>query len=171
LFDKQKKQQYELMVITYFIFYCPRCFEPDLGTAIRHKIGVFYLYTMKISEKKNFNRIFNLFLFLIGTGIIFRIPSTWLIVFAHLIFFYNKTVVIKQGLFLRILIVLPLLLGTFVFFNSDSYLDEFKMLEKYASLALFSWFIIGNYHRVLFVKLIEYYAIATTYMLFISFLS
>ncbi|MFT5251947.1 MAG: hypothetical protein ACI87N_000947 [Flavobacteriales bacterium] len=126
---------------------------------------------MKISEK-NFNRIFNLFLFLIGTGIIFRIPSTWLLlVFAAFnLLFYSKAVLIKKGLFVRILIVLPLLLELLFFFNSDSYFDEFKVLEKYASLALFSWFIIGNYHRVFFVKLIEYYAIATTYIVFVLFL-
>jgi type III secretory pathway component EscS len=86
------------------------------------------------------------------------------------VFFYNKTVILKKGLFLRTLIVLPLLLELLFFFNSDSYFNELKVLEKYASLALFSWFIIGNYHRVLFVKLIEYYAIGTTYTVFVLFL-
>lgn len=122
---------------------------------------------MKISEN-NFNRIFNLFLLLIATGIIFRIPCTWLLlIFAVFnLLFYNKTAIVSNGIFLRTTIALPLLLELLFFFNGDSYLAELKVLEKYAALALFSWFIIGNYHRVLFFKLIEYYAIWTTYIVF-----
>jgi hypothetical protein len=125
---------------------------------------------MIISER-NFNKIFNLFLLFIGTGVIFRIPCTWLlVVFAVFnLFFINKTVAIKKGIVLRVLITLPLLLELLFFFNNDSYINEIKFLEKYASLALFAWFIIGNYQRVIFSKLIAYYAFFTLYLVLFFF--
>ena len=120
------------------------------------------LYTMTISEK-NFNQIFNLFLLFIGAGIIFRIPCTWLLCIFSVfnLIFIKKTAKVQEAVILRIVLLSPLLLELLFFFNTDSYIDEVKVVEKYVSLALFSWFIIGNYHRIQFASLIEYYASAT----------
>ncbi|MDG2433122.1 O-antigen ligase family protein [Flavobacterium sp.] len=68
---------------------------------------------------------------------------------------------IKKANGLRLLIALPLLLELLFFFNTDSYYNEVKILEKYAALPVFAWFIIGNYHRVHFYKLLTSYAYLT----------
>lgn len=117
---------------------------------------------MTISEK-NFDRIFNLFLLLIGTAIIFRIPCTWLLLVftCYNLFFIKKTIRLKEAFVLRMVLLSPLILELLFFFNTNSYSEEIKVVEKYAALALFSWFIVGNYHRIQFAKLIEYYAVLT----------
>ena len=129
------------------------------------------LCIMNISEK-NFNKIFNLFLFLIASTIILRKPCTWLIllfVVFNLIFIkkikFNKTATI-----LVLLIGSPLILEILLFWNNDSYSLGLKSLEKSSSLFLFPLFILGNAHRVQFYKVIQYYSISTTLILLLFFI-
>lgn len=127
-------------------------------------------YTMTISEK-NFNKIFNGFLVVLAIAMIFRKPCTLLIiVFAVFnLLFIKKTNYTKQSLILIALITSPLLLEIVMFWNNDSFLKGLKSLEKYSSLLVFSLFILGNYQRIRFFKILRFYSIATTIILFFFF--
>jgi O-antigen ligase len=126
---------------------------------------------MNISEK-NFNKIFHVFLCLIATAMIFRKPcSVLIIVFAvfNLIFF-KKLNYTKKSLIIMGCIASPILLELLLFWNNDSFAKGLKAIEKSTSLLIFPLFIIGNYQRVNFLKLIETYIIATTLILLFFFI-
>ena len=127
-------------------------------------------YTMTISEK-NFNKIFNGFLGILAIAMIFRKPCTLLIiVFAVFnLLFIKKTNYTKQSLILIALITSPLLIEIVMFWNNDYFPKGIKSLEKYSSLLVFSLFILGNYQRVSFFKILRFYSIATTIILFFFF--
>ncbi|WP_281636821.1 O-antigen ligase family protein [Flavobacterium marginilacus] len=127
-------------------------------------------YTMTISEK-NFNKIFNGFLTVIAIAMIFRKPCTLLIIVfaAFNLFFIKKTNYTKQSLILMVLIASPLLIEIIMFWNNDSFLKGMKSLEKYSSLLVFSMFILGNYQRIRFYKILRFYTIATTILLLFFF--
>ncbi|MEN2398490.1 O-antigen ligase family protein [Flavobacterium sp. MC2016-06] len=103
---------------------------------------------------------------------IFRKPCSLLIIlFAvfYLVFFkklkYTKTALIIMGC-----IASPILLEVLLFWNNDSLGKGLKAIEKSTSLLIFPLFIIGNYQRVNFLKLIETYIIATTLILLFFFI-
>ncbi|MBF4472808.1 O-antigen ligase family protein [Flavobacterium sp. HJJ] len=125
---------------------------------------------MTISEK-NFNKIFNGFLIVLAITMIFRKPCTLLIiVFAIFnLLFVKKTNYTKQSLILMVLIASPLLIEIIMFWNNDSFLKGLKSLEKYSSLLVFSVFILGNYQRIRFYKILRFYTIATTILLLFFF--
>ncbi len=125
---------------------------------------------MTISEK-NFNKIFNGFLTVIAIAMIFRKPCTLLIIVfaAFNLFFIKKTNYTKQSLILMVLIASPLLIEIIMFWNNDSFLKGMKSLEKYSSLLVFSMFILGNYQRIRFYKILRFYTIATTILLLFFF--
>lgn len=127
---------------------------------------------MSISEK-NFDRIFNAFLVILAVTMIFRKPCTLLIiVFAVFnLFFIKKLKYSKQSIILIVLISSPLLLEIIMFWNNDSFAKGLKSLEKYTSLLVFPLFILGNYQRIRFLKILEYYTITTTIVLFFFFCS
>jgi O-antigen ligase len=127
-------------------------------------------YTMTISEK-NFNKIFNGFLVVLAIAMIFRKPCTLLIILFAVfnLFFIKKLNYTKQSLILVALITSPLLIEIVMFWNNDSFLRGLKSLEKYSSLLVFSLFILGNYQRVSFFKILRFYSIATTIILFFFF--
>ena len=128
-------------------------------------------YTMTISEK-NFNKIFNGFLAVLAIAMIFRKPcSLLIIVFAVFnLLFIKKTNYTKQSLILIALITSPLLLEIVMFWNNDSFLKGLKSLEKYSSLLVFSLFILGNYQRIRFFKILRFYSMVTTMILFFFFI-
>jgi O-antigen ligase len=128
-------------------------------------------YTMTISEK-NFNKIFNGFLVLLAIAMIFRKPCTLLIVLfaAFNLFFIKKLHFSMQSLILGVFIASPLLLEIIMFWNNDSFGEGLKSLEKYSSLLVFPVFILGNYQRVQFLKILRFYTIATTIILLFFFI-
>ena len=114
---------------------------------------------MSLSEK-NFDKIFHFFLCIIGIAMIFRKPCTLFIIFFGVfnLFFLQRLKFTKKTLILIGCISSPILLELFLFWNNDSLSKGLKALEKSISLLLFPIFIIGNYHRVKFIKLIETYS-------------
>jgi hypothetical protein len=127
-------------------------------------------YTMTISEK-NFNKIFNGFLAVLAIAMIFRKPCTLLII-AFAVFnllFIKKTNYTKQSVILITLIASPLLLEIVMFWNNDSFSKGLKSLEKYSSLLVFSLFVLGNYQRVKFFKILRFYTMVTTAIMFFFF--
>ncbi|MBE8724876.1 O-antigen ligase family protein [Flavobacterium hungaricum] len=123
---------------------------------------------MKISEK-NFSRIFHVFLCAIAVSIIFRKPcSILIIIFGVFNLLFAKRLKFNQkALILVFCIASPILLEVIMFWNNDSFSKGLKALEKSISLVLFPIFIIGNYERIQFLKLVKIYStIITILMLF-----
>lgn len=121
---------------------------------------------MNLSEK-NFNKIFHVFLCLIAIAMIFRKPCSLLIILFSVfsLIYVKKLKFSKTAWILAACIASPLLLELLFFWNNDSLSKGLKAVEKSTSLLLFPIFIIGNYQRVNFLKLIETYSIATTMMM------
>lgn len=63
----------------------------------------------------------------------------------------------------------PILLELLMFWNNDSFAKGLKAIEKSTSLLIFPLFIIGNYQRVNFLKLVSTYIMATTLVLLFFF--
>jgi O-antigen ligase len=118
---------------------------------------------MKISEK-TFNQVFNLLLFLIAITLIFRkLCTVFLIVFVVFnLLFLKKIKISKNQLPIMLLIAAPFLMEMLFFGNNDSYALGLKSLEKSLSLLFFPIFIIGNYQRIQFLKILKAYCIGTT---------
>lgn len=128
-------------------------------------------YTMNISEK-NFNKIFHILLFLIASTMIFRKPCTWIII-GFVLFnlcFIKKIKLSRLAVLLGLVIASPLLLEILLFWNNDSFGEGLKSLEKSISLLFFPLFILGNYQRVQFNKLLQYYSYATTVIVLFFFI-
>ena len=126
---------------------------------------------MNISEK-NFNKIFNIFLFLIASTMIFRKPCTWIII-GFVLFnlgFIKKLKLTRLAILLGLVIASPLLLEILLFWNNDSFLEGLKSVEKSISLLLFPLFILGNYKRVQFIKLLQFYSYTTTAIVLFFFI-
>lgn len=125
---------------------------------------------MTISDKY-FNKIFNGFLIIIAITIIFRKPCTLLIVgFAVFnLFFIKKLNYNKRSLILAGLITSPLLVEVVMFWNNDSFFKGIKSVEKYSSLLVFAIFILGNFKRISFYKILRLYSFLTTTILFFFF--
>lgn len=64
----------------------------------------------------------------------------------------------------------PVLLELLLFWNNDSFSKGLKAIEKSTSLFIFPLFIIGNYQRIHFLKLLQTYVIATTLILLFFFI-
>jgi hypothetical protein len=126
---------------------------------------------MTISEK-NFNKIFNIFLLLIASTMIFRKPCTWIIIgfFLFNLFFIKKLKRTRLAILLGLVIASPLLLEVLFFWNNDSFGEGLKSMEKSISLLFFPLFILGNYQRVQFIKLLQFYSYATTAILLFFFI-
>lgn len=123
---------------------------------------------MTISEK-HFNKIFSFFLVAIACTLIFRKPCTWLI-FAFAIFnilYFKKTKWSKKALILSGIIASPFLLELVLFWNNDSLAQGLKSIEKTTALVLFPLFILGNYQRISFLKLLRYYVNGTTLVMIV----
>nr|WP_315200394.1 O-antigen ligase family protein [uncultured Flavobacterium sp.] len=125
---------------------------------------------MTISEK-NFNKIFNGFLAVLAIAMIFRKPCTLLIILFAVVnlVFIKKLNYTKQSLILIALITSPLLIEIVMFWNNDYFSKGIKSLEKYSSLLVFSLFILGNYQRISFFKILRFYSITTTIILLFFF--
>jgi hypothetical protein len=126
---------------------------------------------MTISEN-NFNKIFNIFLFLIASTMIFRKPCTWIII-GFVLFnlcFIKKIKLTRLAVQLSFVIASPLVLEILFFWNNDSYGEGLKSLEKSISLLFFPLFILSNYQRVQFNKLLQYYSYATTAIVLFFFI-
>ena len=129
------------------------------------------LYTMSISEK-NFNKAYNFFLIIIAVMMIFRKPCTWLIISFVLfnLIFLKKLKYSKDSIILAFIIASPFLLEILFFWNNASYLLGVKSLEKSTSLLIFPLFILGNYQRIDFNKILQIYSkITTCLVLFLFF--
>lgn len=61
-----------------------------------------------------------------------------------------------------LVVAAPFLMEMFFFWNNDSYALGLKSLEKSVSLLFFPIFIIGNYQRIQFIKILKAYCITTT---------
>ncbi|MRX69724.1 O-antigen ligase domain-containing protein [Flavobacterium resistens] len=122
---------------------------------------------MNISEK-NFNKIFHIFLCVIAIAMIFRKPCSLLIILfaAFNLMFFKKLKYSKKQLILMACIASPILLELLLFWNNDSFTQGLKAIEKRTSLLIFPLFIIGNYQRVNFLKIVRTYVIGTTVIMF-----
>jgi len=126
---------------------------------------------MNISEK-NFNKIFNAFLCLIAILMIFRKPcSILIVVFAVFNLIFHKKLSFKRKvLIFTVCIASPVLLELLLFWNNDSLSKGLKAIEKSTSLVIFPLFIIGNFQRVNFLKLLQIYTLGTTLVLLFFFI-
>lgn len=123
---------------------------------------------MTISEK-HFNKIFSFFLVAIACTLIFRKPCTWLI-FAFSLFnilYFKKMQWSKKALVLAGSIASPFLLEIVFFWNNDSLAQGLKSIEKTTALVLFPLFILGNYQRISFLKLLRFYVNGTTLVMIV----
>ncbi|MGL5112434.1 MAG: O-antigen ligase family protein [Flavobacterium sp.] len=59
------------------------------------------------------------------------------------------------------------MLELFLFWNNDSFAQGFKSSEKTVALVLFPLIILGNYQRISFHKLIQYYVNSTTVLMIV----
>ncbi|CAM2856299.1 O-Antigen ligase [Flavobacterium frigoris] len=103
---------------------------------------------------------------------IFRKPCTWIII-GFVLFnlcFIKKTKLTPLAILLCLVIASPLLLEILLFWNNDSFGEGLKSLEKSISLLLFPLFILGNYQRVQFIKLLRFYSYATTAIVLFFFI-
>ena len=118
---------------------------------------------MKISEK-TFNKVFNLFLFLIAITLIFRKLCTVFLIFFVVfnLLFLKKIKISKSQLPIMLVIASPFLMEILFFGTNNSYDLGLKSLEKSLSLLFFPLFIIGNYQRIQFYKILKAYCIGTT---------
>ena len=126
------------------------------------------LFIMTISEKQ-FNKVFSFFLVAIACTLIFRKPCTWLI-FAFAIFnmfYFKKIKLSRKALILASTIASPFLLELLLFWNNDSFAQGIKSLEKTVSLVLFPLIILGNYKRISFQKLLQFYVNSTTLVMIV----
>lgn len=118
---------------------------------------------MKISEK-TFDKVFNLFLFLIAITLIFRKLCTVFLIFFVVfnLLFLKKIKILKSQLPIMLVIASPFLMEILFFGTNNSYDLGLKSLEKSLSLLFFPLFIIGNYQRIQFHKILKAYCIGTT---------
>lgn len=125
-----------------------------------------------ISEKK-YRIVIELFLIAISSTLLFRKPCTYIIIAFTLfcILFYTKLTFMLQSKKLALIIALPLLIEILFFWNNNSYFLGLKSLEKSIALLLFPICIIGNYNRVNFYKIIRYYSIISTIVVFGFYIS
>jgi len=126
---------------------------------------------MKILEK-NFPLLFNIFLVLIASALIFRKPCTALIIAFSLfsLLCIKKLKLNKRAIIWTIIIALPFLLEVLFFYNNSSFTLGLKSAEKTISLILFPIFIIGNYKALKFTQLLYYYSRITTVIILIAFI-
>ncbi|HEX9151330.1 MAG TPA: O-antigen ligase family protein, partial [Flavobacterium sp.] len=64
----------------------------------------------------------------------------------------------------------PLLLEILLFWNNDSYLMGIKSIEKSVSLLIFPLCILGNFQRIKFFKLLQFYSFLTTGIMLFFFI-
>ena len=69
-----------------------------------------------------------------------------------------------------LIIAAPFLLEVLFFWNNDSIKLGFKSMEKSTSLLIFPLFIIGNYHRIHFLKTLRVYSVITTFLMLFFFI-
>lgn len=103
---------------------------------------------------------------------IFRKPCTWIII-GFVLFnfcFIKKIKLTRLAIPLCLVIASPLLLEILLFWNNDSFGEGLKSLEKSMSLLFFPLFILGNYQRVQFIKLLRFYSYATTAIVLFFFI-
>lgn len=103
---------------------------------------------------------------------IFRKPCTWIII-GFVLFnlcFIKKIKLSRLAVLLGLVIASPLLLEILLFWNNDSLREGLKSLEKSMSLLFLPLFILGNYQRVQFNKLLQYYSYATTVIVLFFFI-
>lgn len=126
---------------------------------------------MTISEKI-YHKGFEFFLIIIPISIIFRTLCTWLIIsFVLFSFYFIKTIKFsKKRIPMMALVASPLLLEILMFWNNDSFFLGIKSLEKSLSLLVFPLFIIANYDKVNFYKIIKIYSISTTLIILFFFI-
>jgi O-antigen ligase len=91
-------------------------------------------------------------------------PCTWIIILFvcfNLSFLkklkYNKIIIWIIGL-----IASPFLLELLFFWNNASVFLGYRALEKTTSLLIFPLFILGNFQRIDFMKLVKNYSLITT---------
>lgn len=126
---------------------------------------------MIISERR-FKEILNFFLFLIAISMIFRKPCTWIIICFALfcLMFLKKLEYNRKGLLLASIIASPFLIELIMFWNNQSYFLGLKSLEKSVSLLIFPLFIIGNFQRINFYRLLKLYSLSTTIIVLFFFI-
>ncbi|MFC4748680.1 O-antigen ligase family protein [Flavobacterium branchiicola] len=103
---------------------------------------------------------------------IFRKPCTLLIILFGVfnLIFVRKLKFDKTAFILVVCIASPLLLEILLFWANDSFSKGFKSLEKNISLLLFPVFIIGNYQRIYFFKLLQTYSAVTAAIILFFFI-
>lgn len=119
-----------------------------------------------MNSKENYNKIISFFIVLIASTIVFRTVCTLLII---LFTIYNlvhfKYLKWPNNVWKYVcLLSLPLIFEILFFWNNSSVTLGFKSLEKYASLFVFSFFILGNYQQLSFFKILNQYRYLFTFI-------
>lgn len=116
---------------------------------------------MTISEK-NHRIILNVFLVLIASLMIFRIPCTIVLLLFSVYNLMNikKIESIRASWVSVLIIAAPLILHLLFLWNESSLHEGLKATEKYAALLFLPLFIIGNHSRISMEGLLKKYTIA-----------
>lgn len=126
---------------------------------------------MIISEKAHY-KILNAFLLIVAISLIFRKPSTIIIISFFIYSFLNikKLQFDNKLIFSQLALVSPFLIHVLFLWNNSSVVIGLKDVEKYASLLLFPVFILGNYKYINVNFLLEKYSIFFSIVLSVLFL-
>jgi O-antigen ligase len=122
--------------------------------------------------EKNYDKIYNIFLIVISSTIIFRKFNTYIIILFVLfnIVFFNKLRCSKLSLIICLIIASPFLLDIFLFWNNISYYEGIKASEKRASLLFLPLLIVSYGIQIDFKKLLKIYSTATLAILLLLFI-
>lgn len=123
---------------------------------------------MIISEK-NHSKIFNTFLVVIASLMIFRVLCTIVLLMFVVYNLLNleKIKTTKSLWFLVLFISSPLLINIIFIWNNDSLYAGLKAIEKYLALLFLPVFIIGNYRYISIYSLLKKYCIVLSIILII----
>lgn len=124
-------------------------------------------------SKNLYNNIYNYFLVLILSTIIFRKFCTIVIIIFilfNLFFSFKNFSLNKKNLLNILLISIPFLLEVVFFFKNDSFYQGIKSAEKTISLFIFPIILLANKNSINFEKIIKNYALVfVSLMIFFSF--
>ena len=126
---------------------------------------------MIISER-TYRFSYNLWLVVLGTSLIFRMPATPLLILfaAFNLLFFKRMRFTKDRMLIMALIATPFLLDLLFLWNNESLTEGFKHAEKRLSLLLLPVCLLSQTHRFNTARVLRYYAWLSTLILVVCLL-